>query len=142
MFVRLIILFTIVPLIELYLLLHVGKCLGAFLTILIVVLTGILGGVLARSQGLSIYQSIRTDLESGIIPTDGLLEGLFILVAGALLITPGLMTDIVGFLIMVPVLRKWLQNRLKNRLKRNFETRQIHIYSHHHSADGRKSNHF
>ena len=142
MLVRLIILFTVVPLIELYLLLHVGKWLGAFLTILIVVITGILGGLLAKSQGLSIYQSIRTDLESGRIPTDGLLEGLIILVAGALLITPGLMTDIVGFLIMVPILRKWLQNRLKNRLKRNFEARQIHIYSHRHWNDRREDNHF
>ncbi|MDR4496903.1 MAG: FxsA family protein [Candidatus Scalindua sp.] len=142
MLFRLIILFTVVPLMELYLLLHVGKYLGAFLTILIVVLTGIFGGLLARGQGLSIYQSIRKDLESGIIPTDGLLEGLFILVAGALLITPGLVTDIVGFLLMVPVLRKWVQNHLKNRLKRNFETRQIHIYSHHHSSDGRKNNRF
>ena len=142
MLVRLIILFTVVPLIELYLLLYVGKFLGAFVTILIVVITGMLGGLLARSQGLSIYQSIRTDLERGIIPTDGLLEGLFILVAGALLITPGLMTDIVGFLIMVPMLRRWLQNRLKNRLKRNFETRQIHMYSHHHSTDEREGDHF
>jgi UPF0716 protein FxsA len=142
MLVRLIILFTIVPLAELYILLKVGKYLGAFLTILIVVITGILGGLLARSQGLSIYQSIRDDMGNGIVPTDGLLDGLFILIAGILLVTPGLMTDISGFLLMVPILRKWIKVHLKNRLKRNFEAGHIHMQSNFYSTDEKNDNHF
>lgn len=141
MLIRLIILFTVVPLGELYLLLYVGKYLGVLFTIMIVLITGILGGFLARSQGLSVYRSMRMDLESGIIPADALLDGLFILVAGALLVTPGLMTDIVGFLFLIPVLRNWLQKGLKKRFKRNFETRHIRSYSPFSSSDGREENH-
>ncbi|MDR4503429.1 MAG: FxsA family protein [Candidatus Scalindua sp.] len=142
MLIRLIILFTVVPLGELYLLLCVGKYLGVFYTIMIVLITGILGGFLARSQGLSIYRRIRMDLESGIIPTDGLLDGLFILAAGALLLTPGLITDIVGFLFLIPGLRNWLQKGLKKRFKRNFETRHIRNYSDPCSPGGMEENHF
>ena len=120
MIVRFILLFTVVPLTELYLLIQVGKYLGAFPTIAIVFITGIAGGLLARSQGLSIYRHIRTDLQNGIIPTERLLDGLFILIAGALLITPGLITDIVGFLVMIPGFRGWLKKRLKKRGKRTF----------------------
>ena len=112
MVIRLILLFTIVPLIELYLLIQVGKHLGAFHTIAIVFITGIFGGLLAGSRGLSIYRQIMMDLQNGIIPTDGLLDGLLILIAGALLVTPGLITDTLGFLVMIPVFRRWLKKWL------------------------------
>ncbi len=140
MLVRFILLFTVVPLTELYLLIQVGKYLGAFPTIAIVFITGIVGGLLARSQGLSIYRHIRTDLQNGIIPTERLLDGLFILIAGALLITPGLITDIVGFLVMIPRFRGWLKKRLKKRFEQKFEAGQIHFYSGHHSTDWKKDN--
>ncbi len=142
MLVRLIILFTVIPLVELYLLIYIGKYLGAFPTIMIVLITGIVGGLFARSQGISIYRNIRMDLKNGIIPTDGLLDGLFILVAGALLVTPGLLTDIVGFLIMIPGFRRLLKKRLKIRFMRSFEARQIHFYSDHRSTDWSKDNDF
>lgn len=142
MAIRLILLFTIIPLIELYLLIQVGKALGAFPTIAIVFLTGIAGGLLARGQGLSIYRQIRMDLQNGIIPTDSLLDGLFILIAGALLITPGLITDAVGFLIMIPGFRRWLRKKLKERFKQKFEASQFHFYSNYHSTDWRKDDDF
>jgi UPF0716 protein FxsA len=142
MFVRFILLFTMVPLIELYLLIQVGRYLGAFPTIAVVFITGIVGGLLARSQGLSIYRHIRMDLQNGIIPTDSLLDGLFILIAGALLITPGLITDIAGFLVMIPGFRGWLKKRLKERFKQKFEAGQIHFYSSHHPTDWRKDDDF
>ena len=94
MLIRLILLFTVIPLIELYLLIQVGRYLGSFQTIMIVLITGIIGGLLARSQGLSVQRQIRVDLQKGIIPTDSLIDGCFILIAGALLITPGMITDI------------------------------------------------
>ena len=111
MLIRLILLFTVIPLIELYLLIQVGRYLGSFQTIMIVLITGIIGGLLARSQGLSVQRQIRVDLRNGIIPTDSLIDGLFILIAGALLITPGMITDLFGFILMVPSFRGWLKMR-------------------------------
>ncbi len=138
MVIRFILLFTIVPLIELYLLIQVGKYLGVLPTIAVVFITGIMGGLLARSQGLSIYRRIQMDLQNGTIPTDSLIDGLFILIAGALLITPGLITDIVGFLVMIPAFRGWLRKRIKERFKHKLEAGQMHFYSNYHSTDWRK----
>jgi UPF0716 protein FxsA len=103
--------------------------LGALPTIVIVFITGIAGGLLARSQGLSIYRNIRRDLQSGIIPTEDLLDGLFILIAGALLIAPGLITDIAGLLIMIPAFRRWLKKQLAKKFHQKFKTGKFHFYS-------------
>jgi len=129
MLIRLILLFTIIPLIELYLLIQVGRYLGSFQTIMIVLVTGIIGGLLARSQGLSVQRQIRVDLQKGMIPTDSIIDGCFILIAGALLITPGMITDIFGFVLMVPLFRGWLKKRIKEILKRKFESGQFQYYS-------------
>ena len=112
MLIRLILLFTVVPLIELYLLIQVGRYLGTLPTIMIVLITGIIGGLLARSQGLNVQRQIRADFQNGIIPTDSLFDGLFILIAGALLITPGMITDVFGFVLMVPGFRGWLNTNI------------------------------
>ncbi len=135
MLIRLILLFTVIPLIELYLLIQVGRYFGAFHTIMIVLITGITGGLLARGQGLSVQRQIRVDLQNGIIPTDSLIDGCFILIAGALLITPGMITDIFGFVLMVPFFRGWLKKRLKEILKRKFESGKFQYYSNRQSAN-------
>ncbi len=135
MLIRLILLFTVIPLVELYLLIQVGRYLGSFQTILIVLITGIIGGLLARSQGLSVQRQIRVDLQEGIIPTDSLIDGCFILIAGALLITPGMITDIFGFVLMVPFFRGWLKKRLKEILRRKFESGKFQYYSNIRSAN-------
>lgn len=127
MILRLILLFTIIPLIELYLLIQIGKHLGALTTVMMVFITGMAGGLLVKSQGLSIYRRIRRDLQEGTVPTESLLDGLFILIAGALLITPGLLTDIVGFLLMIPISRKWLKKQLTKKFRQKFKTRKIHF---------------
>jgi UPF0716 protein FxsA len=124
---RLILLFTIIPMIELYLLIQIGKHLGALTTVMMVFITGVVGGLLAKSQGLSIYRHIRRDLQEGIVPTESLLDGLFILIAGALLITPGLLTDIVGFLIIIPISRQWLKKRLAKKFRQKFKIKKIHF---------------
>lgn len=134
MLFRFILLFTVIPLIELYLLILVGRYLGTLPTIMIVLITGIIGGILARSQGLSVQRQIRVDLQNGIIPTDSLFDGLFILIAGALLITPGMITDILGFVLMVPGFRVWFKMRLKKFLKRKVESGQFRYYSNRQSA--------
>ncbi|MCP4255801.1 MAG: FxsA family protein, partial [Candidatus Scalindua sp.] len=120
---------------ELYLLIQVGRYLGSFQTIMIVLVTGIIGGLLARSQGLNVQRQIRVDLQKGIIPTDSLIDGCFILIAGALLITPGMITDIFGFVLMVPVFRGWLKKRLKDILKRKFESGRFQYNSNHQSVN-------
>ena len=135
MLIRLILLFTVVPLIELYLLIQVGRYLGTLPTIMIVLITGIIGGLLARSQGLNVQRQIRADFQNGIIPTDSLFDGLFILIAGALLITPGMITDVFGFVLMVPGFRGWLKRWLKEILKRKIESGQYQYYSNYQSAD-------
>ena len=142
MLVRLILLFTVMPLIELYLLIQVGRYLGSFQTIMIVLITGIIGGLLARSQGLSVQKQIRVDLQKGIIPTDSLIDGCFILIAGALLITPGMITDVFGFILMVPFFRGWLKKRLKEILKRKFASGQFQYYSNIQSADWKEEDGF
>ena len=113
----LILIFVITPLIELYLLIKIGSLIGAFNTIMLVVLTGIMGAILARSQGLAILSRINSDLEAGIMPGEPLIDGLFVLVGGLLLITPGIITDIIGFVFVIPYTREIVKKYIKNKLK-------------------------
>jgi UPF0716 protein FxsA len=121
MFVRLLLLFTIVPLVELYLLVKLGTVVGVGPTVALVLLTGILGAWLARVQGLSVVHRLGADLAEGRLPTDALIDGLLILVAGAVLLTPGLLTDAMGFALLVPrgraVVRKVVAARFARRFK-------------------------
>ena len=142
MLIRLILLFTVIPLIELYLLIQVGRYLGSFQTIMIVLITGIIGGLLARSQGLSVQRQIRGDLQNGIIPTDSLIDGFFILIAGALLITPGMITDVFGFLLMIPFFRGWLKKWVKEILKRKINSGKFQYYSNRQSASWKEEDGF
>ena len=142
MLIRLILLFTIIPLIELYLLIQVGRYLGSFQTIMIVLITGITGGLLARSQGLSVQRQIRVDLQNGIIPTDSLIDGFFILIAATLLITPGMITDVFGFILMIPFFRGWLKKRVKEILKRKFESGKFQYYSNRQSVNWKEEDSF
>ena len=113
MYRRLLILFIIVPLVELYLLAIVGGRVGLPATILLVVLTGAWGAYLAKSQGLSILAKIQFETSAGRVPTAELLDGLLVLIGGVVLLTPGLLTDLVGFLLMVPSFRAIIRNRVK-----------------------------
>jgi len=106
---KLLLLFTLVPLAELWLLIEIGKRIGVWPTVLIVALTGFAGVWLARSQGLSILYRIKSDLSQGVIPGDKLLDGLCILLGGAFLLTPGIMTDLFGFSLLLPFTRPWIK---------------------------------
>ena len=107
--------FFIVPLIEIWLLIEVGSTIGAPWTIFAVVFTAILGGFLVRAQGWRTYQRIQLQLQRGEIPAVEMFEGLFLLIAGALLLTPGFFTDAIGFLCLLPPLRRTL---IRTMLKR------------------------
>ncbi|MBB01332.1 MAG: exlusion protein FxsA [Planctomyces sp.] len=113
MFFRLLLLFTLVPFIELTLLIKLSEWHGFGTTVLLILATGLLGTFLARRQGFQVWWKIRQEMSKGQPPTDSLLEGLCILVAGALLITPGVLTDVVGFLLLWPAFRGLLMQFAK-----------------------------
>lgn len=117
MFWKLLVLFTLVPLVELALLIKLGGYIGIIPTIAIVAGTGVIGVSLARSQGLELISRVKNQVNSGRVPSDQLLEGVFILIGGAMLLTPGLITDTTGFLLILPFSRKWLRERVKVRIK-------------------------
>ncbi len=98
--------FLLVPIIEIYLLIKVGGLIGAIPTVFLVVFTAVLGALLVRHQGLVTLQRVQALLERGELPALELLEGLVVLIAGALLLTPGFFTDTIGFLCLVPSLRR------------------------------------
>ena len=122
MFSRLLFLFIFIPIAELYLLFMVGARIGFFPTIGLIVFTGILGASLARQQGLSTLAKIQSELRSGRPPTDKLIEGAMIVVGGIVLITPGILTDLFGFALMVPKFRKGIAASLKKSFGGNFST--------------------
>jgi len=119
MFLRLLLLFTVVPLVELFLLVKLGTVIGIGATVLIVICTGVLGAWLARWQGLGVLRRLTEDMNEGRLPADALIDGLLILIAGAVLLTPGLITDALGFLLLVPqgraVVRRTIAARLASR---------------------------
>lgn len=119
MFFRLFLLFTLIPLIELFVLIWLGRRMGLWATIALVILTGALGAALARSQGLRTFERARTDWLEGRIPTEALLDGLLILVAGAVLLTPGLLTDLFGFFLLVPAGRHVVRDAAARWFKRH-----------------------
>ena len=120
-FTKLLILFVIVPVTELYILIEVGKKIGSLTTIGIIIFTGILGAYLVKNQGFMILKKIQNDLNDGIMPGDSLIQGAIILAGGILLLTPGFVTDILGFIFLIPVSRnlikkyllKWLKGKIK-----------------------------
>lgn len=99
-------LFIIVPLVEVYFLIKVGQAIGGLETIGLVVLTAFIGVFLLRIQGFYTLNRVREQLARGQIPAVEMLEGLLLMMAGLLLLTPGFFTDAIGFMCLVPVLRR------------------------------------
>ncbi|MBM7622665.1 FxsA family protein [Sporohalobacter salinus] len=117
MLIRLLLLFTIVPIIELALLIKLGNYVGLLPTLGLIAITGIIGASLARSQGFLVINQIRNKLSTGSLPADSLIEGLLILIGGGLLLTPGLLTDVTGFSLIIPITRKAIRRVAKVKLK-------------------------
>jgi UPF0716 protein FxsA len=118
MFLYLLILFTAVPIVELALLIRIGRVISVGPTIGLVVLTGMVGATLARHQGIRTLARIQTELAGGRMPTGPMVDGLLILVAGLLLITPGILTDGVGFALLIPPARRRIRRRLADSFAR------------------------
>jgi UPF0716 protein FxsA len=105
MFFKLFILFAIIPIAELYLLIKIGGMIGAFNTVLIILLTAVIGAYLAKTQGFIVIRRINQALNEGRIPTQELLDGLFVLLGGFTLLTPGFLTDFIGLSMLFPLTR-------------------------------------
>jgi len=128
MLLRLVLLFVLTPLVELAILVYLGTIIGALHTILIVVATGVLGAVLARHQGLTVLSRIRSNIERGILPSNELFHGALILVGGLLLLTPGIITDILGFMVLVPQTRRIIGRWLLSVIRRRIQKGDIHYW--------------
>ncbi len=128
---RLIFLFVAIPLVELAILLQVGQWIGLWPTVGLVVATGIGGAALARHQGLRAFLAVQRELAEGRLPGRSLLDGLSILVGGAFLLTPGILTDIAGFSLLVPMSRRWLQRMVQRRMERRISegTVQFRVFT-------------
>ncbi|MCB9507138.1 MAG: FxsA family protein [Myxococcales bacterium] len=116
MLARLFLLFTVTTTVELAILVQLGRMMGFAPTLGLVLVTGALGAALARREGLRTLGDIQRSLAAGELPTDGLLDGVCILLAGALLVTPGVLTDMTGFLLLIPASRGWLRRRIAAQL--------------------------
>jgi UPF0716 protein FxsA len=130
MLFRIFLLFTVVPIIEIYLLIKVGRLIGALPTVLLLLSISGLGAYLVRSQGFRIVTRIREELAQGRLPAAQLMDGALVLVGGMLLLTPGFFTDFLGIFFLIPLTRKlikaWIGLWLQARLARgHFPTRRF-----------------
>ena len=105
-FQLLLLVILIIPFAEIYLLLQVGSIIGALPTIFLVVFTAVLGAWLLRQQGFATFRQFQENLAQGVIPAYEMIEGPIILLGGILLLTPGFITDILGFACLIRPLRK------------------------------------
>lgn len=104
------ILFIVIPAIELYVLIEVGSIIGGLVTILMVFLTAFFGVALMRGQGMATMQKAQSSLQAGLLPQTEMIEGVFIFLGGVLLLIPGFITDSLGLLFLVPPIRQALAN--------------------------------
>jgi UPF0716 protein FxsA len=117
----LLLLFVVVPLVELYLLTLIAQATSFWVAVLLTVVTGVVGGSLAKREGLKVWRRWQAALANMQVPEDGVVGGLLVLVGGVLLVTPGVLTDIVGFLLLLPPTRRWLSRLIRERVNTRFQ---------------------
>lgn len=138
-------LFIIVPLVELYFIIKVGGAIGAFWTVLLVIMTAVIGVNLLRLQGMNTLIRAQKNMAQGQIPAMEMMEGVALAVAGVLLITPGFITDGIGFLCLIPASRqaiiRFLMERanMVTRFDAQSTSRQSSHYSQQHQKPGKES---
>lgn len=126
-------LFTAVPLLELWLLVWIGTQTSALTAIALVLATGVIGATLARWQGWRVMQRVQSEMRQGILPADAMTDGVLVLVAGLLLITPGILTDAVGLGLLLPPVRALLRRQLRRWMKTHMQVESTGYW--HSSAD-------
>jgi UPF0716 protein FxsA len=122
---KLLLLFVLVPIIELVLLVEIGQLVGTLPTIALIIFTGVLGAFLVRRQGVQVLTRIRAELQGGRLPADSIFDGAIILVAGAFLVTPGILTDTLGFLCLIPATRRFIKQLIWTRMERALHNGQF-----------------
>lgn len=125
---RLLLLFIVVPALELFLLLQLGAYVGPLPTFALIVLTGMVGAYLARRQGLSVLGTAQAQMRAGELPAGSLADGVMIVIAGALLMTPGILTDGVGFLLLVPRFRAFVKGQLQSRFRKAVDENRVRVH--------------
>jgi UPF0716 family protein affecting phage T7 exclusion len=118
---RLFLLIVLVPAVELFLLIKIGSLIGPMPTLLLVLVSGIVGAALARREGVHLLGELSNELRQGIPPGERLMEGVLVVTGGLLLVIPGVLTDIVGVLLMVRPTRRWLAPRVLQALASRFD---------------------
>mgnify|MGYP001379173713 FL=1 len=117
--------FTIIPVSEIYILIAIGGQIGILPSIGLVILTGIIGASLARSQGLQTLGRIRDSFQQGVVPGEELLNALLIAIAGIVLLTPGFLTDAAGLFLLIPATRTLCREWLKRRIELVYAQRNV-----------------
>jgi UPF0716 protein FxsA len=125
---RLFLLFIVLPAAELGLLIEIGRHFGTVTTLALIVVTGALGAGMARHQGLRVLAEVQRELAAGRLPAGSMLDGLLILLAAAVLVTPGVITDAFGFLCLTPGFRSLLKRELLRRLERAVAEQRVHLH--------------
>ncbi|MGB6679892.1 MAG: FxsA family protein [Candidatus Bathyarchaeia archaeon] len=128
MFFKFFILFTIIPIAELYLLIKIGGMIGAFNTVLIILFTAVIGAYLAKTQGFVVIRKINQALNEGRLPAQELMDGLFVLLGGFTLLTPGFLTDLIGISMLFPFTRILYIKLAVQIIQNKIETGQWRIY--------------
>ena len=127
MLMKLFLAFTLIPVMELYLLIKIGTVIGSINTIWLVIITGFAGAWLARIEGMNTMLKVRRNLDKGIMPAEELIDALIIFFAGVVLITPGILTDFAGLLLLWPVTRKKFKQLLRKKFDRMNQQGNINI---------------
>lgn len=127
---RLALLFIGLPLLELYILIKIGSYLGPFLTIALIIFSGLLGLLLARFEGLRTLHQIRQSLSQGIVPAEEMVDSVLIFVGGVLFVVPGVITDIAALVLLIPftrtIFKRWLRRRFDRMVAKGNVRLQYH----------------
>jgi UPF0716 protein FxsA len=124
---RLALLFIVIPIVDLALLVRLGQALGFWPTLAITVGTGFVGASLARSAGVRLLTSIRSELSAGRVPSDALTDAFALLVGGVLLLTPGFITDLMGLTLLFAPTRRWLRARAQRWLENEVRSGRVRV---------------
>ena len=133
---RVALLFIGLPLLELYILIKIGSHLGAFLTIALIIFTGVLGLLLARLEGLRTLRQIRQNLSQGIVPAEEMVDSVLIFVGGILFVVPGVITDIAALVLLIPFTRTIFKRWLRRRFDRAVERGNVRLQYQEKNPDG------
>ena len=126
---RLFLLFTVVPLVELYLLIAIGRMLGPGPTIALVLLTGALGAWFARLEGARVIRRWQEAMARQQLPKDGVIDGFLIFIGGVMLITPGILTDIAGLSMVMPPSRRVIARAVRRWFEAQIATGRVQVYA-------------